>query len=794
MPYPKEPAKHRHDLVGPSWPLPRGSLQDDGKYLRTAESVMNLLSDPSQEKPMHISYLYSWTVPPGQHPLSKTLWVVGYVSQTLPLVQLLTHQDGSVPNIAQATHECVVGVKRGDGSVRHLLRPEQRPPTDAYRSLMVKLREEDAAAIVGCDKYGRFGVLIPMPVEDYNAVVSDNYGKPEDYAGYSYVGNLDEIQQLLKDHPEACKVDQEDDVDDVDQVDEEGSPTWKPPDEADQEGSPTWKPPDEEVSTTNQHDAWQAPDSGSGERSPPSNPWDTNEEEDQSSGIGYGAAVGDNNNEEDPTGIGTWQPVAGVGRKRSRSETEENYHEDSGAAEADAFYSNLTRSLDTRADSWLFHMRSFNGWVKATQIAELDPRVQVQLRKKKGKALRVLDLACGKGGDLGKWSLHSRGIENYVGIDVARGSLKDAAIRARKMRNNKIPRCTFTCADLGADVPGRLKSRGKLGLQKLSTWSLQTEPVGSTGDPIFSKVAGGGILLDDKFDVISVQFAIHYMMSNIKRARRFFHTVSMLLDLGGNPICTTIDARVVIQQLMNLGQDLQFRESNEDDTDEPYIVKVGGGACQLKFEKEVVQRIFAPRSIKDSIPEEDLFGLKYTFTLVEGSDHSAGVGEAVDLPEWLAPIPALEQLAMEAGLEMEVAQNFHEYYNARKDPIVHHKAHNALYNMNVLNRSGSISEDEWGISRMYVAIKFRKVRDSLMVLVDGDSSSDEEEEEEEDTVSKHPPPQPVSEPGVLSSAKAQKMLPMAMMKAKKVYGSDAWNELESDEKKRLTTVELLKML
>ena len=37
-------------------------------------------------------------------------------------------------------------------------------------------------------------------------------------------------------------------------------------------------------------------------------------------------------------------------------------------------------------------------------------------------------------------------------------------------------------------------------------------------------------------------------------------------------------------------------------------------------------------------------------------------------------------------------------------------AHNALYNMKVLNRSGSISEQEWQVSRMYIALKFRKVR------------------------------------------------------------------------------------
>lgn len=38
--------------------------------------------------------------------------------------------------------------------------------------------------------------------------------------------------------------------------------------------------------------------------------------------------------------------------------------------------------------------------------------------------LRVLDLACGKGGDLGKWASHPDGVEKYVGSDIAFGSLQ----------------------------------------------------------------------------------------------------------------------------------------------------------------------------------------------------------------------------------------------------------------------------------------------------------------------------------------------------------------------------------
>lgn len=38
--------------------------------------------------------------------------------------------------------------------------------------------------------------------------------------------------------------------------------------------------------------------------------------------------------------------------------------------------------------------------------------------------LRVLDLACGKGGDLSKWASHPDGVEVYVGSDIAFGSLE----------------------------------------------------------------------------------------------------------------------------------------------------------------------------------------------------------------------------------------------------------------------------------------------------------------------------------------------------------------------------------
>ena len=54
-------------------------------------------------------------------------------------------------------------------------------------------------------------------------------------------------------------------------------------------------------------------------------------------------------------------------------------------------------------------------------------------------------------------------------------------------------------------------------------------------------------------------------------------------------------------------------------------------------------------------------------------------------------------------------------------------AHNALYNMKVLNRNGSISEQEWEVSRMYIALKFRKVKESTIQFLDEEEDVGAEE-------------------------------------------------------------------
>jgi mRNA (guanine-N7-)-methyltransferase len=735
MPYPFHTPANKHDL-GTKSALPEENLFEKIGF-RNTKGLFEALEIDLAEKIAVLTPVYSYSDAP-HPPLSRSLTILGVADSSISFVRKLIADEDDVPN---CLHRCTIATKRADGKYAKQIRESDIRNSHTFAKLVRRLHAEGLVAILAPDKYRRFGILKPT-----GDISTNGEFEAQDFAAAVYVGYIDEVKNFLTGPlPFASN----------DTVKIESSGLWEPPGTTTDNSEPQtisdglWVPP--EPATT---EMWQPPPSNYDESFSSWQPVDSSRTQRQDS------------------------VLSSVSQTNSSKDDADQYHRDSGAAAADEFYSGLSRKLETRADSRIYHMRTFNGWVKATQIQELDPKTG-KMGKKVGVPLRVLDLACGKGGDLKKWILHPRGVSNYVGIDVARGSLVDAAIRAREMRQ-QLKRCTFACADLGADVPGRMKSLKYKRMQKLLTWSLHQEPEHTLGNPEFKMISGGGVLLEDKFDVVSIQFAIHYMMQTKKRARRFFQTVSELLEIGGNLIATTIDSRVVLQHLMNLGLDLHFDEPKSPQFHEA-IISVGGGACRIRFEPEIVMKIFSALEANPDVDEigDNLFGLEYTFTLVEGSDHAAGVGDAVNLPEWLIPIPVLKKLGQEAGLEIEYVQNFHEFFALRKDPSTHAFAHTSLYNMNVLNRNGSISKEEYEISRLYAAVKFRKVRESTMKMdedeVDVDDDDDDDESEEIDPQLK------------------AKFMVMGMTKAKQLAGAEKWALLSSDEKKRLTEIEIRKL-
>jgi SAM-dependent methyltransferase len=572
--YPTEQPSAKFDLI--SQRFAGGNLKDAIGFDSTA-SLFHALDQPLPTDLKVLSTLYIYPSDAPTPPISRSLAMIGVADVSLRLVRQLIGEgagDDTEHKLPSCLTRSTVAVRRADGSHKEGLEDRHLHNSQAFSKTMRRLHSERVVAILASDKFGRFGILAPSVY-----LTDDGATSSHDFYANLYLGKVKAVKEYLQgESRDPTNTSQS-------ALQEEGygsnsTELWVPPGTSDNADTGLWQPPPSDGDAGN--GIWQPPGSS----------------EDVST-YDFGMT----------TASSTIASLTS-GNKRNFDE----FHSDSGAAAADEFYSKLTRRLETRADSRIYHLRAYNGWVKATQIQELNPKT----KGNRDGPLRILDLACGKGGDLGKWTLHSRGVRTYVGSDVARGSLKDAAIRARKLRG-KFKRCTFTCADLGADVPGRLKSPKHKHMQKLLTWSLQNEPPTEKDEPNFQMIRGGGISLEDHFDVVSIQFAIHYMMSSRKRARRFFRTVGELLDIGGNLIITTIDARRVVWHLMNMGLDL-CSEQDDDKNAEDVVISVGNGACKLCFQWPIVRRIFSLNTVDPT--SEDMFGLEYSFTLVEGDDHS----------------------------------------------------------------------------------------------------------------------------------------------------------------------------
>ena len=128
--------------------------------------------------------------------------------------------------------------------------------------------------------------------------------------------------------------------------------------------------------------------------------------------------------------------------------------------------------------------------------------------------IRVLDIACGKGGDLGKW-MHHNDVE-YYGFDASAKSIggntrDNANARASKYRKQ-----------------GRFIRFENLDARRHISWSK---------------------LFQTRFHIISCQFALHYFFTTEKLGNMFFKRVSDALEPGGIFIATFSNASEVLRHL-----------------------------------------------------------------------------------------------------------------------------------------------------------------------------------------------------------------------------------------------------
>ncbi|KAH8070214.1 mRNA (guanine-N7-)-methyltransferase [Aureococcus anophagefferens] len=156
-----------------------------------------------------------------------------------------------------------------------------------------------------------------------------------------------------------------------------------------------------------------------------------------------------------------------------------------------------------------------------------------------------------------------------------------------------------------------------------------------------------------------MQFAIHYMFETRPRAEALFRDLGLALRAGGRFVATTIDAlplapgrRTTLETPFAVGEGPWWRVDVDDEA--PVDARKGLSAVAeakaARAERARAERVARgrdPREITRRRGRGDAFGLRYWFQLRDGDD-----ALAVDSPEWLAPLPVLQELAQAAGLEL----------------------------------------------------------------------------------------------------------------------------------------------
>jgi mRNA (guanine-N7-)-methyltransferase len=149
---------------------------------------------------------------------------------------------------------------------------------------------------------------------------------------------------------------------------------------------------------------------------------------------------------------------------------------------------------EKRDDSEIIKLRNYHNAIKFILIGE---------HTNPGE--RVLDLGCGKGGDLNKWEKAQAG--NYIGIDISDTSIREAIRRFRTQRYEfQVSFITGDC--FGVPLPTVLEA---------AQINFQRElPV----------------------DVVSMQFCMHYAFESEEKATTMIRNVAWALKIGGKFIGT----------------------------------------------------------------------------------------------------------------------------------------------------------------------------------------------------------------------------------------------------------------
>lgn len=239
-------------------------------------------------------------------------------------------------------------------------------------------------------------------------------------------------------------------------------------------------------------------------------------------------------------------------------------------------------------------MREYHNWIKSIIIYTYCSPLKENKDSQKHRT-SVLDIGCGRGGDILKW-YHAR-VGEYVGTDVdyyGIYSSTNGAISRYNELKKKFP-------DFGkvywihADGSSLLESSYQE--NKLPNMTKENKLM---IDKIFTK--------NKKFDCISSMFALHYLFDSEESTNNLVQNINNHLKVGGFLIFTLFDANLIMEKL------------GDKDTFTTYYTDEDGTRKKLfeiikKFDGKVKDKEGLPIDVYLSwIMEEDKYQTEYLVT------------------------------------------------------------------------------------------------------------------------------------------------------------------------------------
>ncbi|KAJ7632425.1 guanine-N(7)-methyltransferase domain-containing protein [Roridomyces roridus] len=292
--------------------------------------------------------------------------------------------------------------------------------------------------------------------------------------------------------------------------------------------------------------------------------------------------------------------------------------------------------LAQRQTSPIIGLKNFNNWVKSVLISRFahpalaasKQVVTTRGQQRNSSRGKVLDMGCGKGGDMNKWS--KARVAEVVAVDIAAVSVDQARQRWQSLRGPSFD-ATFAALD------------------------CYTEPLSKAFAP--AKLA-------NPFDVVSMQFCMHYAFESIQKARCMLENVSRWLRPGGVFIGTIPNADQLLENLETVPAD----------------------APELSFGNDVYKIRFEDRAHKP------LFGHKYWFYLQDA---------------YVVKWDNFVMMAADYGLRPVYKEEFHDVFSEHRE---HAEFGPLLVRMKVVDANGesSMDEDQWEAANIYIAFAFEK--------------------------------------------------------------------------------------